>query len=71
MSPCVKPVSAAKVGSIEMFVAMLKPLVTSSIVTGVTPVTKSRVTGASVPVVASLSSLKNCLKNPSPWQRAS
>ena len=55
----------------EMFAAMLNPLVTSSIVTGVTPVTKSRVTGAAGPVGAALSSLKNCLKNPSPWQRAS
>ena len=51
-----------------MFVPMLKPLVTSSIVTGETPVMNRRVTGASVPDVAVLSMAKNCLKNPSPWQ---
>ena len=53
-----------------MFVPMLKPLVTSSIVTGETPVTNRRVTGASVPEVAALSLAKKFLKNPFPWQSA-
>ena len=53
-----------------MFVPMLKPLVTSSIVTGETPVMNRRFSGASSDVVSALSSVKNCLKNPSPWQRA-
>ena len=34
----------------DMFIAMLKPLVTSSIVTGETPVMKMRFTGASADV---------------------
>ena len=45
--------------------------ITRLFITGVTPVMKSRVIGASTPVVASFSSLKNCLKNPSPWHSAS
>ena len=49
-----------------MFVAMLNPLVTSSIVTGETPVMNMRFTGESVADVAALREVKNCLKNPSP-----
>ena len=62
-----KPVKSAYCGMSEMFVPMLKPLVTSSIVTGETPVMNRRATGASVPVVAALSFAKKSLKKPSPW----
>ena len=41
---------------------------TSSIVTGETPVMKRRLRGASSDVVRDLIAVKNCLKNPSPWQ---
>lgn len=53
-------------GSRLMFVPMLKPLVTSSIVTGLTPVMNRRSMAAPGPVVAALMVLKNSRMKPSP-----
>jgi len=56
-----------KAGAVVIFLPMLNPLVTSSMVTGDTPVIKSFDMGAPVPVVPAFMTLKKCLKKPSPW----